>query len=203
MYYPKSQIKTNLYTNGDEYETPKGIPYVGQYWKSSDGKIHSGVGPQDRTSIILSPITSSKTADSNFNIKTSTEDLSPEVLGYFQAKNIDVNNPPTFKTPQYYLNIPTSEDYLDGFYTRYFAKQSNRNIYIEISKDTFNDLKSYNPDYEFNLYKIFKLDWVISGGDETYVSEQNYNLVEYYEKKIGYTAFTEYFSNYTEFYRAG
>lgn len=201
MYYPKSQIKTNLFTNGDEYENTFGVPYVGQYWKSSDGKIHSGVGPQDRNSFILVPITLSKTVDSNFNIKTNTTDLSPEVLGYFKAKKIDINNPPTYKTPSYTLNRPTDEDYINEFYVRYFTKQTNRNVYLEISEDTYNDLKSLNPDYEFNLYDTFKINWVISGGDEEYIAEQNYNLVEYYEEKLNYPGFLNYFSNYAEFYK--
>jgi uncharacterized protein (DUF2147 family) len=43
MYYPKSQIKTNLYTNGGEYilSTSK-IEYKGYYYKVSSGKLYSG-----------------------------------------------------------------------------------------------------------------------------------------------------------------
>ena len=48
MYYPLSQIITNLYTNGGEYvllNTKQ--PYKGYYWKTSQEKIFTGKTPQD------------------------------------------------------------------------------------------------------------------------------------------------------------
>jgi hypothetical protein len=50
MYYPKSQIKTNLYTNGYEFTTtPTNTTnsYSGYYWKTSNGKYFTGKTPQD------------------------------------------------------------------------------------------------------------------------------------------------------------
>jgi hypothetical protein len=49
MYYPKSQIKTNLYTNGDEYviELTKS-PYSGYYYLTSTGIAYTGKTPDDR-----------------------------------------------------------------------------------------------------------------------------------------------------------
>ena len=39
MYYPKSQIQTNLYTNGGELMTRLGKrEYIGYYYEVSDGK---------------------------------------------------------------------------------------------------------------------------------------------------------------------
>ena len=43
MYYPKSQVKTGLYTNGNEYAlitTQK--EYVGYYFETSSGKKYTG-----------------------------------------------------------------------------------------------------------------------------------------------------------------
>ena len=46
MYYPKSQVKTGLYTNGDEYVI-KGTNefYTGNYYETSDGKKFAGLSP--------------------------------------------------------------------------------------------------------------------------------------------------------------
>ena len=37
-YYPSSQVKTNLYTNGDEF-TLNGVSYVGRYFINSKGEL--------------------------------------------------------------------------------------------------------------------------------------------------------------------
>lgn len=46
MYYPKSQLTTNLSTNGKEYQlVDTGESYVGSYFKTSDGKYYTGKTP--------------------------------------------------------------------------------------------------------------------------------------------------------------
>jgi len=201
MYYPKSQIKTNLYTNGDEYQTPNGVPYIGSYWKTSSGKVFSGKNPNDTPTIQLYVLTSPESSDSSFNLKINTEDKSPEILRYFSLQNIDPLNPPVYKTPQYTLNIPIEEDYLNGSYTRYFAKIANRIVYIEIDKPTYESLKSGDASYNFEDYKIFTLEWTLVGLDEEDVVQINFDLVEYYENILQYPSFTDYFTNYAEFYK--
>ena len=57
-YYPSSQVKTNLYTNGGEFVTKLGnVSYTGFYWKTSSGKYFSGKTPQDSNiiEIIIPP----------------------------------------------------------------------------------------------------------------------------------------------------
>jgi len=201
MYYPKSQIKTNLYTNGDEYQTPDGIPYKGFYWRTSSGKFYTGKNPNDSPIKTLSELKSPKQENIDFNLKTVTENTSPEVLGYFKVKNIDPKNPPVFKSPKYNLGIPTQKDYDNGFYERYFLKRSNQLIYIEVNKDTYKSISSGDSDYDYKFYKPFILEWVIRGESEEDVANQNYDLVEYYEQSLGYSGFLEYFSNYAEFYK--
>lgn len=52
MYYPKSQIKTNLYTNGDEFVfLSNQQPYTGYYFKTSTGQYFTGKTPDDRPNI--------------------------------------------------------------------------------------------------------------------------------------------------------
>ena len=55
MYYPKSQITPDLYTNGNEFQTSDG-EYVGYYYLTSDGKRYTGRNPNDRPNTLLLPI---------------------------------------------------------------------------------------------------------------------------------------------------
>ena len=42
MYFPKSQITPNLYTNGGEFVYAlNNKPYIGYYFKTSTGKIYT------------------------------------------------------------------------------------------------------------------------------------------------------------------
>ena len=46
MYYPKSQIKTNLYTNGGEFALAKdNSEYTGDYYITSNGRKFTGKNP--------------------------------------------------------------------------------------------------------------------------------------------------------------
>ena len=57
MYYPKSQIKTNLYTNGNEYTVlSTGDIYQGFYYKISTGEYFTGRTPDDRPNLEIVPI---------------------------------------------------------------------------------------------------------------------------------------------------
>ena len=52
-YFPLSQIQTNLYTDGTEYETSDGRAYTGYYFKTSTGKLYTGRTPQDLPNLDL------------------------------------------------------------------------------------------------------------------------------------------------------
>ena len=48
MYYPLTQITTNLYTNGEEFMYKNNLaPYSGYYWKTSKNEYFTGKTPQD------------------------------------------------------------------------------------------------------------------------------------------------------------
>jgi hypothetical protein len=54
MYYPKSQIKTNLYSNGGDYVlSTTQEAYKGYYYLISNGKAYTGRTPQDGPNILL------------------------------------------------------------------------------------------------------------------------------------------------------
>jgi len=54
MYFPKSQIKTNLYTNGGKYIlSTTQEDYKGYYYETSNGTRYTGKTPQDGPNILL------------------------------------------------------------------------------------------------------------------------------------------------------
>ena len=74
MYYPKSQITKNLYTNGNEFEiaSTKEV-YTGYYYTVSSGNSFVGNSPSTTpTPILLLPITQSP--------KTNSNPLSPKLI---------------------------------------------------------------------------------------------------------------------------
>lgn len=54
-------------------------------------------------------------------------------------------------------NIPTEQDYNNGFVTRYFFKKINEKKYTEIN------FKSYNNSKENKFLVFIKIEWKISG----------------------------------------
>jgi len=185
MYYPLSQVKTNLFTtNSQEFviKSTKNL-YVGKYWSTSDGKFFTGEGPQDTTSLELiknpdqnfifeSYVPSNKVQIVYYGLYTST------IANYLPLKNIDINNLPTQKYPASYNPKPTPDDYKLGEFTRYFCKKTNEINYIEINKDTYNGLSQNDPSYVWELFIPIKYQWVISG-EEKEVFKINKNVTKY------------------------
>ena len=132
MYYPKSQIVTNLYTNGQEYVIKSTSEnYIGNYWKTSDGKFFTGKTPEDKNIQELIVATSaislqySNLTSEAFELKTTSVYLnnSDIITGEYNRLNdtlLNVNLLPTSYNPQ-----PTQDDYALGEFTRYFCKKTN------------------------------------------------------------------------------
>ncbi len=190
MYYPQSQIQTNLYTNGGEYVYKKSKQeYTGTYWKTSDGKFFTGKTPEDKNIqelVLISSIPStgqtnltSEAFAPGFNsafLDSST--TIAEEYNKLNTKLINVNKVPTSFNPK-----PTKSDYDLGEFTRYFCKKTNELIYLEINKDTYEKLTGKNPSYLWQLYTPFKYQWIIAG-DEKQVYTTNKNVTEYIMQKV-------------------
>jgi hypothetical protein len=192
MYYPLSQIKTNLYTNGGEYAyISSNEVYTGYYWKASDGKIFSGKTPQDTPVEELVPITTynSNTSSNNAFISINQEDTNNTVY-------LNIKKAPTDNTyiPPYSPTIPTSQNYQTGEFVRYFCKKSNEIIYIETSQDTYNLLLNKDPRILWQLYIPFNIPWQITGNKQT-VIKTNKNIVELTMFKNKYYRFNDYLKN--------
>jgi hypothetical protein len=221
MYYPKSQIVTNLYTNGQEYIIKSTSEnYIGNYWKTSDGKFFTGKTPEDKNiqELIVARSKFSETPSSSPSYTQPVQvdlaltydspyvgdnpDLYNEknVLDYAKLKNIDIINPPSLLLPVPFNPQPTQDDYNLGEFTRYFCKKTNELIYIEINKDTYDKLVGKELTYLWQLYTPFRYQWIISGNKET-VYKTNEQVTRYMITKFKFPAFNKFLKeNYLKFW---
>jgi hypothetical protein len=156
MYYPKSQIQENLYSNGELAYVSNNEIYFGYYYRLSTGKFFTGKTPQDGPNEEL--IIIEEGAPTSSTIFDTYDD-------FFD------------KTPKYYPNTPVESDYNFGSFMRYFCKKANELIYIEISKKTFDKLSDRDPKIYWELYIPFQINWKLTGSKED-VFKVNRNIVE-------------------------
>jgi len=177
MYFPKSQIITNLYTNGGEYAYAYNKQeYSGYYWKLSSGKVFTGKTPQDTPTQQLILIDTVYTEPSNINnsfieialeairLYESDSEAENEILTYTSLKNIDINT--QILLPYYSPILPTQQDYQIGEFRRCFCKKIDEIIYLEIDKDTYSKLIKKDPTIAFQYYQPFNIPWQLTGDKE-------------------------------------
>lgn len=148
LYYPQSQIVTNLYTSGKEWMTEKGQEYIGYYHKYIDGKIASGaVYVKDQSVTLIKYIDHVVQPDNalyNSLIKTKFTPISPKQI----------------------IPIPTADDYEIGKFTRYFLRRRNYSTYediIEINEAQFKLWKRTGSGIDTSLYQGLELQWKLTG----------------------------------------
>ena len=204
-YYPKSQIKLNLYTNGDEYIvfTTK-TKYKGSYYETSSGKKYAGTSPNSPNTFLLIPFDSNIDSIhniSNFNLTTNPKETLITLLNDVPYINEELNikfNQPTNLTeyidtkgityrniPQYYTPFPTPQETQQGSIIRYFCKKGNEYRYIEINKETYNKLFSQDKTVAWDLYTPISLQW-------STVSNTSSPPTSYFENQLGWVGFSRY-----------
>jgi hypothetical protein len=190
MYYPKSQIKTNLYTSGKEYSlsTTK-EEYIGYYYEISTGQQFTGKTPQDKPNILL------QFSDSYPNPLIENQFTPPEEIVSLQSTDYVDPNPLSIRIlPLYNLTFPTDQDKLNGQFNRYFCKKNNEIKYLEIDKDTYQKLQNKDPKIAWDLYTPVTILWVIQG-NQTQVFNSNKATVQAIEQNARWYGFTQYFQN--------
>lgn len=187
MYYPKSQLKSNLFTNGGEYilSTTR-EEYKGYYYKISTGKYFTGKNPNQPPNIeiisIQSPI---QTNQSPFNPPLEIT-LEPDTT-------YNTNIPYQIRTiPQFNPIPPTPTEKQNGQFTRYFCKRNNELKYIEIDLDTYTLLSTQSSQIAWDLYTPSSLVWQIQG-DKNTVYASNQSSVHLVEKTQTWHGFSQYF----------
>lgn len=202
-YYPKSQVKTNLYAIPGEYLIAStGEPYQGPYWKNSKGEFFTGNTPSDvpfqQLSSTFDPI--------NEFISPVPENSISEVVttdvGYIVSRGIELGNTANYKAiPNYTVNPPTQQDYQNGEFRRYFCKKTNEISYIEIDQSTYTSLINKDPKYLWQLYLPFNLPWQITG-DREQVARTNKNIVDLTSRRLQLPKLGDYLNNnYLKYYR--
>lgn len=200
-YYPKSQIKTNLYTNGGEYTYNEGSSdsYKGYYFKISTGQLFTGKNPSDIPNYQLFPIIVYPTNGEGVTTPP------PTLITYQSNSDIaysKVNNNTNSKVrevPSFYLTLPTEQDKQNGSFTRYFCKKNNELKYFEISQTSYTKLKNQDPSIAFDLYSGVSLSWLIKGPPEQ-VPSINASSVSRVASQNNWLGFSQYFKNYSQYY---
>jgi hypothetical protein len=203
-YFPKSKIKTNLYTNGGEYIYAKSrANYVGPYYETSNGKKYTGKNPQDLPNELLVPVSTFfnpedvGSIDDNSIINYIFSNVELDINFSYPNSNIVTTSR---KLPTYNLTLPTDKDKTLGVFTRYFCKKNNELIYIEISKETFNLLRYQDIKIAWDLYSPLSILWQIKGDKEkTYTA--NKNNITILEQRNKWYGFSKYFKeDYLKYY---
>ena len=233
-YYPLSQIKTNLFTNGGEFYIPTSDTdiryysdssinsYIGFYWKTSSEKYFTGKNPQSNNILELKKYIEGTPSNNDLILSTDTPikgtmsiylqgadaDLLPEnalgaqqmVYTYTNIKDIERNR--KILIPTYILPRPTTQEYQQGYFTRYFCKKSNEFVYLEIDKDTYDKLKNKDPKILYQLYVPFTLKWQLAG-DKEKVYNTNKNMIELVMRDQKMYLLNRYLKeNYTQFWKS-
>jgi len=171
-----------------------GEPYIGYYYKISNGSAFSGKSPNNSLTELLisptfpSPPTSSNLIFSNVLLSDYTDLKPPFNLTYL----IPVYNP----------TLPTEEDYKLGKFTRCFCKKSNEFIYIEINKETYLNLIKQNSEYLWQLYLPFEIPWQISQTNKEQIYNTNKNVTELISQRFNLFKFGDYLKHdYLKYYK--
>ena len=212
-YYPLSQIKSNLYTNGGElvYDVKNPLSeYTGYYYKTSDGKYFTGRNPQDLPNVEIytkpsldynkypnaasDPILNYIATNGGAEVigSDNTEGGDPNVLDYMSIKNIDSSQ--TNFLPYYSPTYPSPQDYQAGEFRRFFCKKTNEIQYIEIDPKQYSLISYKDPQILWQLYYPFNIPWVISGQEESTL-RINENMVALTMKQLKLPRFNDYLQN--------
>ncbi|MDA9309711.1 hypothetical protein N9Q43_00635 [bacterium] len=208
MYFPKSQITTNLSTNGKEFKIIGSNDfYTGFYFSTSNGKYYTGRTPQDGSNELLIRVeTKDPQLELTNNISGGTSTLSPKTI---QSLNNRSTLPSFLKTkssisptpPQGTIVFPTEDDYIDQQYQRYFLKHNLNNIYLETNLQTYNNFSTSNPSVQYQLYTAIKIDWILVG-KPIEVYDINRNIALLYEKENNIRGFSNFFKGrYLKYFR--
>jgi hypothetical protein len=192
MYFPKSQIIPNLYTN-DNKLVYKGTstPYQGYYHILSNSTLFSGKNPQDGQPRELSY--TKKTEYSDGVGETSTVLNSTYDKIRFKTKNIQSLS--SLIEPIPYIPSPSFPAF-----TRYLVKKANEIMYIEVSQDIYNKILNKDKQYNWPAYIPFTIYWTTAGNSKNEVATINENIVMLEERRQKLYGLSTYFKNYSEFY---
>ena len=191
-YYPKSQILTNLYTNGGEYVlSSTNQEYIGSYYELSSGQKYSGKSPIYKPNILLIPF-------QNNDVKKVDSKVDPPLVNTINNYPNSTPAEELIFLPQYNQPLPTPDDYKKGMFTRYFCKKNNEHKYLELDQITYNKLLSKDPSILWSLYTPFSIPWKITS-DSSQNSSYNQSSVSKLRNSGKYVGFFSYIRDYSQY----
>jgi hypothetical protein len=199
-YYPKSQVKTDLYTNGNEYVYDSTQQeYIGYYYTVSSGKKYTGKNPNVVPTYLLALLPTTEIGLDNAPDGSLTAQRTSTVIEITPNPTYTPGNAQTRIIPQFNVTLPTTSDKQRGFFIRYFCKKNNELIYFETSQADHDRIKSQDPSTAYDLYSVAALKWYITGG-ASQVASQNITQVNQTSSSNGWLGFIQYFQgNFTKY----
>ena len=222
-YYPKSQIKTGLYTNGGEYVliTTKEY-YRGTYYKISTGKKYAGelitnspsIELIDAVTLDITNVEFAKPRDftlvnqfRNFisvtpNLPTLNTQNNPSLIQPTSILPYTNNDKLSHYRyiPSFSPTLPTEQDKQNGYFTRYFCKKNNELRYTEISQTSYTKLLNQDKDIAWDLFSPADIKWQIKG-DAYQCTTSNEASITSIEQTLRWIGFSQYFkSNFGKYY---
>lgn len=199
-YYPKSQVRTGLYSNYEYTVLTSGEGYEGPYWINSKGQAYSGLSPADQSSKLLQK--APPRDETGYAIGgIGQEELQTQILNneYALLKEINLDNLPVPPTPN--PNYPTESDYNLGEFRRYFCKKANEVLYYELNKVTYDKLNNADPSILWELYTPFNIPWQLTGQREA-TALVNKRITDIAIKQKNLIGFAQFLKNdYLKYYR--
>lgn len=190
MYFPKSQIKTNLYTKGGEFiNSSTGEDYFGSYFKTSTGEYYTGKNPQDSPVVKLDE---TEAFEVNNPIATQTptnETPTPIWTWDYYGTPLDKSKPPT--QPIRISPTPSESSYKLGEFQRYFLSKTNEPYFIEINKEQHQRYVNQDKTVAYQLYQPITFPWDLTGDrNDTYkINEATVSKVERDNKIPGFKSY--------------
>ena len=176
-YYPDSEVETGFYANPGEFVLADGTEYIGLYCRAS-GQLITGARP---------------TKTSEFLFKTDIRHKAERNKRYYTITDRAYDK---HVAPEYYLPVPTTQDYQAGNFIRFAAQKINEPLQIiEISPNAASAANSRNrPGINTNIYEIIDIPWSLTGNDAGKYNDKTLQL-----KDVTFPGIRAYFSDFTEF----
>ncbi len=222
MYIPKNRIKTNLYTPGDEFMIKDTDQiYSGFYHSLWTGKYFTGKTQNELPKSELIPIAPQSgpgTPDLPPALETTNtialflNDPDPvvnedqwnqgDIITYLKLKDQSTTDDKPREMPYQCYPKPTADDYALGVFTRFFCVKVNEDRYLELTEELYNFLKKENPNYVFELFTIFKIQWTLTGDlEEVIITNRNQALIAQQRlKRRGFSGFLK--SDWKKYYKS-
>ena len=201
MYYPKSQITTNLYTGGDELMIASNkSPYTGPYYKLSNGKKFVGEVPTGSPiELVEIEFLDSEVAgdelSNTIHIVNYEDESIIENFNYEDTINLAVynelrkNNLSSNRELPQPITFNDKAPFIGEEIQRYFAKRNNQQIYTEISLETYKKFKFSDPKVAFELYNVLSIPFSL--GDNADIV--NRKIIDNVEKNYNWIGFHHFF----------